>query len=87
VTVAQVHRGAEVLAAQPRSDLMTTARVILDHGGDGVLAARELHVHRTTLHNRLDRIPELTGVDLRDGRARTDLQPALWLAAYRAVDA
>jgi hypothetical protein len=28
----------------------------------------------------------LTGVDLRDGMARIDLQLALWLEAYRRAD-
>ncbi|MFJ4621561.1 helix-turn-helix domain-containing protein [Streptomyces sp. NPDC088812] len=49
--------------------------------GEVAAAGRELHVHRTTLYYRLDRISELTGADLRSGPARTDL--ALWLAAYR----
>jgi hypothetical protein len=85
LTVAQVHPGADVLAAQARPDLMVTARSVLDHGGDIVAAARELHIHRTTLYYRLDRITELIGVDLRSSRVRTDLQLALWLAAYRVV--
>ncbi len=86
LTVAEVHPGAAVLAAQPRSDLLTTARFFLDHGGDVVAAAAALHVHRTTLYDRLDRILELIGVDLRGGPARTDLQLALWLEAYRRAD-
>lgn len=86
LTVAAVHPGAEVLASQPRPDLMTTARVVLDHGGDVGAAAQVLHLHRTTLYYRLDRIRELTGVDLRDGRTRIDLQLALWLAAYRLAE-
>lgn len=85
--VADLHPAAEVLAAQDRSDLMTTARVVLDHGGDVTAAAKALHLHRTTLYYRLDRIEELTGVDLRDGDGRTDLQLALWLAAYRGTGA
>ena len=48
-------------------------------------AAERLHLHRTTLYYRLDRIADLTGVDLRLGRGRTDLQLALWLVAYRAA--
>jgi DNA-binding PucR family transcriptional regulator len=40
-------------------------------------------LHRATLYYRLDRIAELTGVDLCEGRSRTDLQLALWLDAYR----
>jgi hypothetical protein len=85
VTVAAIHPGAEVLAGSPRADLLTTARVLLDSGGDAVTAARALHVHRTTLYYRIDRIQELIGVDLRSGADRTDLQLALWLAAYRSV--
>ena len=85
VTVAAIHPGAEVLAGSPRSDLLTTARALLDSGGDAVAAARALHVHRTTLYYRIDRIQELIGVDLRTGAGRTDLQLALWLAAYRSA--
>lgn len=86
ITVAQLHPAAEILVNQPRSDLTTTARAVLDHGGDVTAAAHALHLHRTTLYYRLDRIVELTGVDLRDGHDRTDLQLALWLAAYRATE-
>jgi transcriptional regulator with GAF, ATPase, and Fis domain len=83
LSVSEIHPGAEVLASAPRTDLMATARVVLDLGGDVAAAAEELRVHRTTLYYRLDRIRELTGVDLRTGVGRTDLQLALWLAAYR----
>ncbi len=87
LAVGEVHPAAEVLAALPRRDLMASARTLLDLGGDVAAAARQLHVHRTTLYHRLDRIAGLTGVDLRDGRSRTDLQVALWLAAYREASA
>ena len=79
----QIHPGAAVLAQPSNAALMATARVILDLGGDVGAAAKALHLHRTTLYYRMDRIQELTGVDLRTGRARTDLQLALWLVAYR----
>ena len=82
LTVAQLHPAAETLASLPRDDLLTTARTVLDLG-DVTAAAERLHLHRTTLYYRLDRIAELTGVDLREGRSRTDLQLALWLDAYR----
>jgi transcriptional regulator with GAF, ATPase, and Fis domain len=85
LTPVQVHPAIEALARQPRSDLMATTRVVLDHGGDVAAAAAALHIHRTTLYYRLDRIMELTGVDLRTWAARTNLQLALWLAAYRGV--
>jgi PucR C-terminal helix-turn-helix domain len=86
LTPAAIHPGAEILAAQPRTDLVDTARVVLDNGGDVTAAAQILHLHRTTLYYRLDRIAALTGVDLRAGPGRTDLQLALWLAAYRAAE-
>lgn len=82
LTIAQLHPAAETLAALPRDDLLRTARTVLDLG-DVSAAAERLHLHRTTLYYRLDRIAGLTGVDLRDGRRRTDLQLALWLGAYR----
>lgn len=85
LTVEDVHPAAAVLAAQPREDLLATARAVVDLGGDVAAAAQELHVHRTTLYYRLDRIKELTGVDMHDGLTRTHLQLALWLAAYRSV--
>ncbi len=87
LAVAAVHPAAETLAALPRPDLLATARTVLDLGGDVAAAADRLHLHRTTLYYRLDRIEELTGVDLRTGRNRTDLQLALWLVAYRAARA
>jgi hypothetical protein len=83
LAVSEIHPGVEVLASAPRTDLLGTARVVLDLGGDVATAAEALRVHRTTLYYRLDRIQELTGVDLRAGAGRTDLQLALWLAAYR----
>ena len=85
LAVASVHPAAVTLAALPRPDLLSTARTVLDLGGDVAAAAARLHLHRTTLYYRLDRIAELTGVDLRSGRGRTDLQLALWLVAYRAA--
>jgi PucR C-terminal helix-turn-helix domain len=85
VTPADVHPAAAVLVARPRTDLLQTARAVLDLGGDVAAAAQLLHIHRTTLYYRLDKITELTGVDLRDGPRRTDLQVALWLASYQSV--
>jgi DNA-binding PucR family transcriptional regulator len=87
LSAAAIHPAAETLAGLPRTDLLQTARTVLDLGGDVAAAAEQLHVHRTTLYYRLDRITELTGVDLRLGRGRTDLQLALWLVAYRAAGA
>lgn len=81
--VGLIHPAAEVLRAQLRDDLLRSARTVLDHGGDVAAAAAALHVHRTTLYYRIDRIRDLTGVDLRHGGAGAALQLALWLDAYR----
>lgn len=82
-----IHPAAAILGAQNRGDLLATARVIVDNGGDVAAAAAQLHVHRTTLYYRVERIRELTDVDLHDGPTRTNLQFALWLEAYRASSA
>jgi hypothetical protein len=87
LTVAEIHPGVEALAAHARPDLLETARTILDHAGDIGGAAARLHVHRTTLYYRLDRIAQLTGVDLRTSANVVDLQLALWLHAYRSASA
>jgi hypothetical protein len=83
LAVADVHPGAEVLARQRRPDLMITARTVLDHGGDIAAAAAQLHIHRTTLYYRLDRIEALTGVNLKTSPQRDALHMALRLAAFR----
>jgi hypothetical protein len=83
LAVADIHPGAEVLARQHRPDLMITARAVLDHGGDIARAAAQLHIHRTTLYYRLDRIEALTGVSLKTGPDRDDLHMALRLEAFR----
>ena len=82
LSAADVHPGAAVLAARSRPDLLETARAMLDHGGDVNAASALLHIHRTTLYYRLDRIRDLIGVDLREGHERTELHLALWLGAY-----
>jgi len=83
LAVADIHPGADVLARQRRPDLMITARTVLDLGGDIARAAARLHIHRTTLYYRLDRIEALTGVSLKAGPERDDLHMALRLEAFR----
>jgi hypothetical protein len=85
LAVADVHPGADALARLSRPDLMDTARRVLELGGDVAAAAADLHIHRTTLYYRIERIESLTGVNLKTGPRRTDLQMALRLAAYRSV--
>ena len=83
LTPGRLHPGADVLAAQKRPELIETARCVLDNGGDVTVSAEQLHIHRTTLYYRLERIEELTGVNLRLANGRDALQMALHLAAYR----
>jgi hypothetical protein len=83
LTPTRVHPGAAVLAAQKRPELLETARCVLDNGGDVTVSAEQLHIHRTTLYYRLERIEALTGVNLRLASGRDALQMALHLAAYR----
>ncbi|MGH8961898.1 MAG: PucR family transcriptional regulator [Jatrophihabitantaceae bacterium] len=87
LAVAAVHPAADRLAAQHGPDLLLTARALLDHGGDVTGTAEQLHIHRTTLYYRLERIEALTGVNLRTGPDRVDLHMALRLAAYRRAAA
>jgi hypothetical protein len=59
---------------------------VTDAGGDIAHAAEQLHVHRTTLYYRIERIEAVTGVNLKTGADRGDLHMALRLAAYRLAD-
>jgi hypothetical protein len=58
---------APLLARRDAEPLLAALEATLDRAGDVASAARALHVHRATLYRRLDRIGELTGLDLRDG--------------------
>ncbi|PNI08304.1 CdaR family transcriptional regulator [Arthrobacter sp. AFG7.2] len=66
--------------AQRRSQLVETLRVWLDSGCNTAQAARELHVERQSMHQRLQRIFSLCGGDPRG----TGRLPALHLAARLA---
>jgi hypothetical protein len=85
VTPDDLHPGAELLRALPKPDLLLTAQTFLRLGGDIAAVTAALHVHRTTLYYRLDRIAAITGTDLRSHASAHDLDLALRLAAFRAV--
>lgn len=57
--------------------LVATLRAFLDSGCSGPAAAEALHIHRTTLYYRLNRVASLTGLDLADGRNRLVLHLGL----------
>jgi sugar diacid utilization regulator len=71
---------AALLAADPRGVLVRTLEAYLRHAGSAPAAADELHVHRTTLHYRLDRIRGITGCDPDDGGTRLLLHLGLGVA-------
>jgi sugar diacid utilization regulator len=60
--------------------LLHTAEVYLDCAGDARRAANALHIHRSSLYYRLERIADITGMDLRDGSTRLVLHLGLKLA-------
>ncbi|HQQ89484.1 MAG TPA: helix-turn-helix domain-containing protein [Oscillospiraceae bacterium] len=53
------------------------------HVDDPVSAARELHIHRNTLLYRINKIRELTEIDLRDGDERLKIQLYLKFLKYQ----
>lgn len=57
-------------ARDPQGRLVETLRAYLDHAGSSPATAEALHLHRTSLYYRLERIEEIAGVDLADGRTR-----------------
>jgi PucR family transcriptional regulator, purine catabolism regulatory protein len=74
------------LLGEQQADLFNTLEVYLDAGGNGVQTAETLHVHRSTLNYRLDRIAEIAEVTLSDPATRTNLQVALKLMRLFEVE-
>ena len=85
------HAGPAALASNPhvplvrrlldeqQADLFHTLEQYLDAGGNGVQTAETLHIHRSTLNYRLQRIAEVCACDLSDPLTRTNLQVAIKL--------
>jgi hypothetical protein len=67
------------LRARAEPDLVRTALVYLDEAGHAARTAAALGVHRQTLYYRLDRIQQLTGIDVGQGEARLQLHVGLAL--------
>ena len=63
--------------AERDADLLNTLEAYLDFGGSLVEAAEALYVHRNTLLQRIERIQELSGLDLRNPLQRMNLFVAL----------
>ncbi len=66
-----------------RSDLVRTLRVYFSVGANASEAAERLFLHRNSILYRLARVEELTGLDLKNPRARLALQLGLLFASER----
>jgi DNA-binding PucR family transcriptional regulator len=75
-----MHPGIVEMVEGGRGDLIHTLDVYLTHGCDARKTAEALHLHRSTLYYRLERITEALGDDLRDGEARFELMLSIRLA-------
>ncbi|MBX3065418.1 MAG: helix-turn-helix domain-containing protein [Anaerolineae bacterium] len=62
---------------QQNSDLLDTLRTYFSNNGNTALTAKELRIHRNTLAYRLNRIAEITCLDLDDADVRLNLHLAL----------
>lgn len=67
------------LQEKRHADLFNTLETYLDAGGNTVQTAKTLHIHRSTLNYRLDRIKDICDLNLSDPVTRTNLQMALKL--------
>lgn len=63
----------------PAGNLVSTMKAVVEAGAQRDRAATSLGIHRNTLSGRLQRIQEITGWDLADGRTLTALAVALRL--------
>jgi sugar diacid utilization regulator len=57
-----------------RTDYVRTLTSVLENFGNAQRVAKELHIHENTVRYRMQRITEITGVDLADGDARLALE-------------
>ena len=74
------------LMGEQQADLFHTLETYLDAGANGVSTAERLHIHRSTLNYRLQRIAEICDVDLSHPVQRMNLQVALKLLRLFEVD-
>jgi hypothetical protein len=66
-----------LVEADPHGRMVETLEAYVRSGGSASAAAAALHVHRTTLYYRLERIREITGLDIDDGDTRLMLRLGL----------
>lgn len=76
---------AELIRLSSGSGLAETLEAYLDNGADAQQTARSLHIHRSTLYYRLDRIRAIVEADLADGAVRRELHTALRVATLAGL--
>jgi hypothetical protein len=74
-----------LLDVDRHGDLITTLEAYLGQAGDAQATTRILHLHRTSLYYRLNRIEEITGASLRNGEDRLRLHVAIKMARLTGV--
>lgn len=72
--------------AENNSELLLTLERYLYFVDDPVSAAKSLNIHRNTLLYRINKIKELTGLDLSNGDERFKIQLYLKLSEYKKAD-
>jgi DNA-binding PucR family transcriptional regulator len=83
--VALVDPAIRSLINQGRSELVRTLDVYLTHGCDARKTAAALHLHRSTLYYRLEKISELVGGELHDGDLRFRLMLGIRVAHLAGI--
>jgi sugar diacid utilization regulator len=68
-----------LLASDDAAKLVMTLETYLERGGDARATVDALYIHRSSLYQRLHRIEDIAGIDLRSGDARLELQLGLRL--------
>lgn len=70
----------ELAASKNPIQLLETVEHYLDLAGDAQQTATALHIHRATLYQRLAKIEEISGLDMRNGADRLSLHLGIKLA-------
>ncbi|MBS1697772.1 MAG: helix-turn-helix domain-containing protein [Actinobacteria bacterium] len=76
---------AKLIDSTAGPDLAETLEEYLDSGADAQQTAIRLHIHRSTLYYRLDRIRAIIDADLSDGIVRRELHTALRIASLAGL--
>jgi sugar diacid utilization regulator len=71
--------------AEHGTKFVETVREYLQQHGNRERASARLHIHRNTLRQRIDRIRELSGIDLEQTDVLFDLQIALGIVQFREL--